>query len=123
MTTVTQVKLTCDVCGDTNDVKTRMFGLDGKAYEIDLCRKDGNALGRVAARYIAKARKVAARRRRRQHGGRPRQEAKTGRSGQQAATASGATAKAAGSSKAAKASRSQRQNADGSSTAAARTAG
>ena len=40
MTTVTQVKLTCDVCGDTNDVKTRTFGLDGKAYEIVLCRKD-----------------------------------------------------------------------------------
>ena len=55
MATVTQVKLTCDVCGDTNDVKTRTFGLDGKTYEIDLCRKDGNALGRVAARYVAKA--------------------------------------------------------------------
>src|SRR5438552_262027 len=50
MATVTQAQLTCDVCGDTNDVKTRTFGLDGQAYEIDLCRKDGNALGRVAAR-------------------------------------------------------------------------
>ena len=68
MTTVTRVKVTCDVCGDTNDVKTRTFGLDGKAYEIDLCRKDGNALGRVAARYVAKARKVTAKRRRRQNG-------------------------------------------------------
>lgn len=118
MTTVTQVKLTCDVCGNTNDVKTRTFGLDGKAYEIDLCRKDGNALGRVAARYIAKARKVTAKRRW-QHGGRPRQGAKTSRSGQQAATASGATARAAGSGKAAKASRSQPQKAEGSSTASA----
>ena len=61
MTTVTQVKLTCDVCGGTNEVKTRTFGLDGKAYEIDLCRKDGNALGRVAARYKAKARKATPR--------------------------------------------------------------
>jgi len=122
MTTITQVKLTCDVCGDTNDVKTRTFGLDGKAYEIDLCRKDGNALGRVAARYVAKARKVTAKRRRRQNGGRPREEAKTSRSGQQAATASGATARAAGSKKAAKASRSP-QKAEGSSTTAARAAG
>ena len=120
MTTVTRIKLTCDVCGDANDVTTRTFGLDGKAYEIDLCRKDGNALGKVATRYIAKARKVTAKRRRGQHGGRPRQGAKTSRSGQQAATVSGATARAAGSRKAAKASRSQRQNAEGSSTAAAR---
>jgi hypothetical protein len=123
MTTVTQVKLTCDVCGDTNEVKTRTFGLDGKAYEIDLCRKDGNALGRVAARYIAKARKVTAKRRRPQHGGRPRHEAETSRSEQQAATVSGATARATGSRKAAKASRSQGQNAEGSSTAAAGAAG
>jgi hypothetical protein len=76
MATVTQAQLTCDVCGGTNDVKTRTFGLDGKAYEIDLCRKDGNALGRVAARYIAKARKVTAKRRRRRPGGTPRQTAK-----------------------------------------------
>jgi gas vesicle protein GvpL/GvpF/Lsr2 protein len=122
MATVTQVKLTCDVCGDTNEVKTRTFGLDGKAYEIDLCRKEGNALGRVAARYIAKARKVTAKRRRRQHGGRPRQEAKTSRPGQQAATVSGTTARASGSRKA-KASHSQGQNAEGSSTAAAAVAG
>jgi hypothetical protein len=47
MATVTQVILTCDVCGDTNDVKARTFGLDGKAYEIDLCRKDGNAMVRL----------------------------------------------------------------------------
>ena len=123
MTTVTQVKLTCDVCGSTNDVKTRTFGLDGKAYEIDLCRRDGNALGRVAARYIAKARKVTAKRRRRQRGGRPRQGAKTSRSGQRAAKVSGVKARAAGSRRAAKASGSQGQNAEGSSAAAAGATG
>jgi hypothetical protein len=123
MTTVTKVKLTCDVCDDTNEVKTRTFGLDDKTYEIDLCRKDGNALGQVAARYIAKARNVTAKRRRGQHGGRPRQGAKTSPSGQQAATASRATARAAGSKKAAKSSRSQLENAEGSSTTAAGATG
>jgi Lsr2 len=97
MTTVTQVKPTCDICGDTNEVKTRTFGLDGKAYEIDLCRKDGNALGKVGARYIAKSRMVTTKRRRRQHGGGPQEGVKT--------------------------SRSQRQNAEGSSTTAASAAG
>jgi Gas vesicle synthesis protein GvpL/GvpF/Lsr2 len=97
MATVTQVKLTCDVCGDTNDVKTRTFELDGKAYVIDLCRKDGSALDRVAARYTAKARKVTAKRGSRRRGGKRRARAKT--------------------------SRSQPQNAKGSSTAAAEAAG
>lgn len=97
MATVTQAQLTCDVCGGTNDVKTRTFGLDGKAYVIDLCRKDGNALDRVAAQYTAKARKVTAKQGRRRHDGRPRARAKT--------------------------SRSQPQNAKGSSTAAAKAAG
>ena len=60
MATVTQVTLTCDLCGDAKDVKTWTFGLDGKAYTIDLCRKDGNALSRITARYAAKARKVTA---------------------------------------------------------------
>jgi hypothetical protein len=80
MTTVTQVELTCDVCDDTKDVKTRKFALDGQAYEIDLCRKDGDALGRVAAKYIAKGHKVTAGRRGQQHRGRPRKKAKTSRS-------------------------------------------
>jgi Gas vesicle synthesis protein GvpL/GvpF/Lsr2 len=61
MATVARVTLTCDLCDDTEDVTTWTFGLDGKAYEIDLCRKDGTALDRVAARYIAQARKVSAR--------------------------------------------------------------
>ena len=75
MAAVTQVELTCDASGGTSDVKTRTFGLDGKAYEIDLCRKDGDALGRVAAKYMAKARKVSAKRRRQQRAGRPRKRA------------------------------------------------
>jgi Gas vesicle protein K/Lsr2 len=58
MATVTKAQLTCGVCGDTKNVKTRTFELDGQAYVIDLCRKDGNALDRVATRYTAKARKV-----------------------------------------------------------------
>ena len=117
MATVTQVKLTCDVCGATNDVKTRTFGLDGQAYEIDLCRKDGNALGRVAARYVAKARKATAQRRRRQQGARPRSRTAT------AASADGARARAARAKKAAKASRPQQQSAEGSSTAASAAGG
>lgn len=72
MATLTQVTLTCDICGNAEDVKSWTFGLDSKAYEIDLCAKDGNALGRVIAGYTAKARKVTARSVQRQHGGRPR---------------------------------------------------
>jgi len=93
MATVTQAQLTCDVCGGTKNVKTRTFELDAKAYVIDLCGKDGNALDRVAARYTAKARKVTAKRGRQRPGGRRRSRAKT--------------------------SRSRRQNAEGSSTKAA----
>jgi len=97
MATVTQAQLTCDVCGDTNDVKTRTFGLDGKAYVIDLCRKDGNALGKVAARYIAQARKVTAQRPRRRRSSRPREGKKASRSQRQIAKSSPTTAaKAAG---------------------------
>lgn len=97
MATVTQAQLTCDVCGGTNDVKTRTFGLDGKAYVIDLCRKDGNALDRVAARYTAKARKVTAKRGRRRHDGRPRSRAKTTRQQPQNAKGSSTTAAKAAS--------------------------
>jgi hypothetical protein len=99
MTAVTDVKLTCDMCGKANDVKTVTFGLDGKAYEIDLCRKDGNALGKIAARYTAKARKVTA------------------------ATASGTKARATGARKTAKASRPASQHPDGASPTAARAVG
>jgi hypothetical protein len=94
MATIARVTLTCDMCGNAKDVKTRTFGLDGRAYEIDLCQKDGNALGRVASGYISKARKVTAkpghRHSRRQHGGRPHVRAATSASGD------GAKASAAG---------------------------
>jgi Gas vesicle synthesis protein GvpL/GvpF/Lsr2 len=124
MATRTQVMLTCDVCGNAKDVQTRIFGLDGKTYEIDLCPKDSKGLSRATGGYLAKARKVTARQRPRHNGRRPRsraesrairdggrapgkkksgrgrvtgstqEEAKTSRSGQQAARASGATPKA-----------------------------
>src|SRR5581483_10179639 len=85
MATVTRVTLTCDLCGDVQDVTTRTFELDGEAYEIDLCPKDGKALGKIAAGYLAKARKVIARpghrAARRQRGGRPRGRAATAASG------------------------------------------
>lgn len=152
MATVAQVILTCDVCGNAQDVKNRTFGLDGTAYEIDLCRKDGNALGRVAAGYIAKARKVTAKAGTRRRGTRPRRgvataasdngarmpgtdvsgrgrvtgsarkEAETSRPERQTATDSDANGKAAGSKKA-KASRPRRQHAGGAPTPAADGAG
>ena len=119
MATVSQVTLTCDLCGDAENVRTWALGLDGKAYEIDLCRRDGTALERAAARYIAKARKVSTgpghRPARGQHGDR------TGGGG--ATTASGARAPATKVSnrsrvtgsprKKAETSRSERQAAPG----------
>lgn len=90
MATVTHEICTCDVCGDTNDVRTWAFGLDGKRYEIDLCRDDRNGLSKVAAGYIPKARKVKPRQRQ-------RQEAKV----------RGTKEKSAGSKQAARASRTQ----------------
>jgi hypothetical protein len=72
MATVSQVMLTCDVCGNAKDVQTRKFGIDGKAYEIDLCPKDSKNLGKVAAGYIAKARRAAARQGQRRGVRRPR---------------------------------------------------
>lgn len=90
MATVTHEICTCDVCGDTNDVRTWAFGLDGKRYEIDLCRDDRNGLSKVAAGYIPKARKVKPRQRQ-------RQKAKVRRTKE----------KSAGSKQAARASRTQ----------------
>jgi Lsr2 len=72
MATVTEVMLTCDMCGNAKDVQTRAFRLDGKAYEIDLCPKDGKDLDKVAARYISKARQPATGQRQRRGGRRPR---------------------------------------------------
>lgn len=48
--------------------RTRTFGLDGRSYEIDLCKKHSDKLDEVLKRYAAYARKTAvrgARRRRR----------------------------------------------------------
>jgi hypothetical protein len=90
MATVTEVTLTCDVCGDAKDVKTRLFGLDGKAYEIDLCGKDADGLNRVTAGYMAKARKVTARPGHREGQGRHRRRRPV-----REATAAGAVAQAA----------------------------
>jgi hypothetical protein len=88
MATITEVMLTCDVCGNTTNVQTWTFGLDGKIYEIELCPKDGKDLDKVVARYISKARQG------RRHGGRSRitgsapEKAKTSRSRRRAAKAS-----------------------------------
>jgi hypothetical protein len=83
MATVTDVVLSCDVCGNAKDVQTWTFGLDGKTYEIDLCPKDGKDLGKVAAGYVSKARQAGARQGHRR-GGRTRRsratEAKADRS-------------------------------------------
>lgn len=62
MATLTEVTLTCDLCGASDDVQTQTIGLDGKTYEVDLCRKDRDGLTRLAAGYIGKARQVSARR-------------------------------------------------------------
>lgn len=77
MATLTQVTLTCDVCGKAKDIQTRTIGLDGVTYEIDLCAKDGKSLSKAAAEYIANARKVTARRAPRENGHRPRSRAET----------------------------------------------
>jgi Gas vesicle synthesis protein GvpL/GvpF/Lsr2 len=75
MATVTQVMLTCDVCGKAEDVRTRTFELDGKTYEVDLCPKDSDGLSKAAAGYTAKARKITARQSPRHNGHRPRARA------------------------------------------------
>lgn len=62
MATLTEVTLTCDLCGASDDVQTQTIGLDGKTYEVDLCQKDRDDLTRLAAGYIGKARQVSARR-------------------------------------------------------------
>ena len=72
MATLTEVTLTCDVCGKAKDVQTRTIGLDGKTYEIDLCLKDGKGLSKAAAGYVSNARKITARQAPRENGHRPR---------------------------------------------------
>ena len=100
MATLTQVTLTCDMCGDATDVQTQTIGLDGKTFEIDLCPKDSKRLNQVAAGYVSKARKrkpgseIPARG---QAAGSRHGKARASRSKQQAAKGGSAKAKAAGS--------------------------
>lgn len=119
MATVREVTLTCDVCGEVKNVKTRMFELDGRAYEIDLCRRDGDGLARVAARYVAEGRKVTARRGQRRHlgGGRRARGVTASRGG--GAGAGGVVAGASGPGKAAQAGRLPPGHADAASVEAA----
>jgi ribosome-binding protein aMBF1 (putative translation factor) len=77
MATLTQVTLTCDVCGKAKDVQTRTIGLDGKMYEIDLCPKDGNRLSKAVAEYVSNARQVTTRQVSRENAHRPRSRAET----------------------------------------------
>lgn len=77
MATLTQVTLTCDVCGKAKDVQTRTIGLDGNMYEIDLCPKDGKGLSKAAAEYVSNARKTTTRRAARENGHQQRPRAET----------------------------------------------
>lgn len=139
MATVTRVTRTCDVCGDAKDIQTWTFGFDSKTYEVDLCPKDGNDLGKLKAEYIPEARKATPKQSQRRGGHRQRSgdatassdganasgtktasrgrvtgsrqdEAKAGRS-QRAATTDDADANGPGSGQGARAGRSQRRGA------------
>lgn len=77
MATLTQVTLTCDVCGNAKDVQTRTIGLDGTTYEIDLCPKDGKGLSKAAAGYVSSARTTTTRHAARGDGRRPRSRTET----------------------------------------------
>jgi Gas vesicle synthesis protein GvpL/GvpF/Lsr2 len=127
MAIVRVVTLACDMCGEGEDVKTWLFELDGRAYEIDLCREDGNGLAGVAAGYIAKARKVTARAGRQHYGGRRHVRgaiaARGDGGGARLAAAGGGEARAAGSKQAATAGRSALRNADAVSARAGGGAG
>lgn len=56
-----QIILVDDVDGGEADETVR-FGLDGTSYEIDLSRKNAQALRDTFARYVAEGRKVGNRR-------------------------------------------------------------
>ena len=58
MASETTITISCDICGSTKDAQTHTISLDGQAREIDLCGKDGRALGKVAGKYVPHARKV-----------------------------------------------------------------
>lgn len=50
-----------DDLGGGEAAETLAFGLDGRAYEIDLNTKNASALRKALAPYVASARKVTAR--------------------------------------------------------------
>jgi len=77
MATLTQVTLTCDVCGKAKDIETRTIGLDGDMYQIDLCPKDGKGLSQAAAGYVSSARTITPRRAARGNGRRPSSRTET----------------------------------------------
>ncbi|MDQ1713046.1 MAG: hypothetical protein QOE45_2496 [Frankiaceae bacterium] len=57
-----QVLLTCDLeTGDKPGTETIGFGLDGKAYEIDVCAKHAKQLRDAVAPFVTAGRRVAAR--------------------------------------------------------------
>jgi hypothetical protein len=63
MASVVQHILVCDVDEETDGTQTYLVSLDGKGGEVELCPRDRAALKKVAARYIAKARRVPRQRR------------------------------------------------------------
>jgi len=77
MATLTEIMLTCDMCGNAKDVQTQTFGLDGKTYQIDLCPKDSKRLNQAVAGYVSKARKNSAQQSPRPSSHKPRSRAGT----------------------------------------------
>lgn len=61
MATQTTVMVTCDMCGETKDTRTRRIKLDGRTLEIDLCGKDSRRLDKVAQKFVPFARKISRR--------------------------------------------------------------
>lgn len=60
MSSKVQVFLLCDMEheAETEATETVRLGVDGRAYEIDLCGKDAAQLRRKAGKYVKSARKV-----------------------------------------------------------------
>jgi hypothetical protein len=57
-----QIVLTCDLHGDdTPGTETVPFGLDGSAYEIDLCAEHAAHLRGALAQYVGQARRAGGR--------------------------------------------------------------
>jgi hypothetical protein len=51
--------LTCDLHGDETTGRTVTFGLEGSAYEIDLCEEHAGALHDALGPYVGLARRTA----------------------------------------------------------------